>query len=113
VVADIGIVIQPDTVRAQIEGGVLFGISNALYEKITIKGGVPKHTNFHEYKIMKMSEAPQVSVNLVSSTNPPTGIGEAGTVVVPAALANAFAALTGKRLRHMPFTEERVKGAML
>jgi isoquinoline 1-oxidoreductase beta subunit len=62
---------------------------------------------------MKMSEAPQVSVELVSSTNPPTGIGEAGTVVVPAALANAFASLTGKRLRHMPFTEERVKGAML
>ncbi len=113
VVADIGIVIQPDTVRAQIEGGVLFGLSNALYEKITIKGGVPKNTNFHEYKIMKMSEAPEVSVELVSSTNPPTGIGEAGTVVVPAALANAFAALTGKRLRHMPFTEERVKGAML
>ena len=92
---------------------MLFGLSNALYEKITIQGGVPKHTNFHEYKIMKMSEAPQVSVDLVSSTNPPTGIGEAGTVVVPAALANAFAALTGKRLRHMPFTEERVKGAML
>jgi isoquinoline 1-oxidoreductase beta subunit len=112
IAADLGIVIQPDTVRAQLEGGVIFGLSNALYETVTIERGVPRETNFHEYRIMQLPAAPEVSVSLIPSMLPPTGIGEAGTVVAPAALANALAALTGRRLRHLPFTPERVRKLM-
>jgi len=110
--ADVGIGIQPDNIVAQLEGGAIFGLSNALKERIQIKNGIAQQSNFHDYSIMRMREAPRVHVHVIRSEEPPTGVGETGTIVAAAAIANAFADLTGKRLRHMPFTPERVKAAL-
>jgi isoquinoline 1-oxidoreductase beta subunit len=112
IAADVGIVIQPANARAQLEGGAIFGLSNALMERITIRNGVAQQTNFHDYPVMRMASAPSIQVQLLRNEHPPTGIGETGTVVAPAALANALASLTGRRLRHMPFTADRVKEAL-
>jgi len=102
----------PGLVHAAVSRAPVIGLSNALYETVTIKRGVPRETNFHEYRIMQLPAAPEVSVSLIPSMLPPTGIREAGTVVAPAALANALAAWTGRRLRHLPFTPERVRTLM-
>jgi isoquinoline 1-oxidoreductase beta subunit len=110
--ADVGIVIQPDTVRAQLEGGATFGLSNALQEQIEIIDGVPTQTNFHQYQLLRMQDAPRIRVELLKSEEPPSGVGEIATVVTPPALANAIASLTGKRLRHLPFTTSRVANAL-
>ena len=111
VVVDCGLVIQPDNLVAQLEGGVIYGLSNALTERITIENGMIMQSNFHDYQMMRISSAPEIHVHTVHSTAPPTGVGEIGTVVAPAALANAFAALTGRRLRRLPFTPEQVRAA--
>lgn len=110
--ADVGIAIQPGNVVDQLEGGVLFGLSNAMMERITIRDGVVQQRNFNEYDIMRMDDAPSVEVRLLHNAAHPTGVGETGTVVAPAALANAFAAVTGRRLRHLPFTPDRVREAL-
>ncbi|MGH8246095.1 MAG: xanthine dehydrogenase family protein molybdopterin-binding subunit, partial [Gammaproteobacteria bacterium] len=112
VAADVGIVVQPDNVRAQVEGGVVFGLSNALMERITVKNGQVQQSNFHDYPIMRMHQVPVISVKVIASRIRPTGVGETGTVVTPAALANAFAALTGRRIRHLPMTRERIVAAL-
>lgn len=106
---DVGIAVQPDNVRAQVEGGLIFGLSVALGERITFKQGKVQQTNFNDYPIMRMSAAPRIYVEVLSSELSPTGIGENATTVAPAALANAVSMLTGKRLRHLPITAERVK----
>jgi len=107
--ADVGIAIQPANTRTQLEGGVIFGLSNCLKESLTIANGIAQQTNFHEYQLLRMREAPPVHVELIASTEHPTGAGEAGTIVTPCAVANAFARLTGKRLRRMPFLSPRVR----
>lgn len=107
--SDSGLVIQADNVKAQLEGGAIFGLSNALFESITIKQGLVQESNFHDYRLMRMDEAPRIHVQIIASEERPAGIGELGTIAAPAALANAFANLTGLRLRHMPFTASRVK----
>jgi isoquinoline 1-oxidoreductase beta subunit len=112
VAADVGIAIQPDNVVAQLEGGVVFGLSNALTERIRIINGIAQQTNFHDYRVMRMSEVPRIHVQVIGSEAPPMGVGETGTIVAAAAVANAFADLTGTRLRHMPFTSERVMAAL-
>ena len=110
--ADAGQVIQPDNLRAQLEGGVIFGLSNALNERVTFRNGVPQQTNFHDYQVLRAQDAPQVHVQILANTEHPTSVGEIGTVVAAAAVGNAFAALTGKRLRHIPLTPDRVKQAL-
>lgn len=106
---DAGIIIQPDNVKAQMEGGILMGISSVLYEQITIQNGKIQQSNFHDYNILRMQDIPDsVEITLLDSIELPQGIGETGTPLVACALANAFAKLTGKRLRHLPFTPERV-----
>ena len=112
VVADVGLAIQPDNVRAQLEGGIVHGLGYALSERITIKNGLIQQRNFHDYPVLRMADAPVVHTELLHSDREPTGVGETGSILAPAAVANAFAALTGKRLRHIPFTPARVRAAL-
>lgn len=111
--ADVGLAIQPDNVRAQLEGGIVHGLGYALSERITIKNGLIQQRNFHDYSVMRMSDAPTVHTELLRSDREPTGVGETGSILAPAAVANAFAALTGKRLRHLPFTPDRIREVLM
>ena len=99
---DCGTVVNPDTVRAQIQSAVMFGITAALYGKITLKDGRVEQTNFDTYQILRMNEAPAVEVHVVQSSELPGGMGEAGTSAIVPAVTNAIFAATGKRLRKLP-----------
>ena len=92
---DCGIVVNPDGARAQIEGSILFGISNALKERGTIANGALVQSNFHDYQVLRMNEVPDIEVYLVPSTEYPTGLGEPGTTTIAPALSNAIFAATG------------------
>jgi len=110
---DAGVVVQPDNVIAQMEGGVLMGMSSVLKEQITIVDGRVQQSNFDSYPLLRMQEVPDsVEVALLPSREHPQGVGETGTPLVACAIANAFLRLTGKRLRHLPFTPERVLEAL-
>ncbi|MEM1413204.1 MAG: molybdopterin cofactor-binding domain-containing protein, partial [Pseudomonadota bacterium] len=112
VAVDAGLIISPDNSHNQIEGGVLWGVSAALYERVTITEGQVDQENFYDYTILRNSNSPIVDVYLARNTEKPTQIGESGNPMVAPAIANAFFALTGRRIRHMPFTPERVRGAL-
>ena len=109
IAADVGLAIQPDNVRAQLEGAMIHGLGYALSERVTIRNGLIQQRNFHDYSVMRMADAPVIHVELVHSDRAPTGVGETGSILAPATVANAFAVLTGKRLRHMPFTANRIR----
>ncbi|MER8967220.1 molybdopterin-dependent oxidoreductase [Mesorhizobium sp. M0808] len=99
---DCGIVVNPDTVQAQIQSAVMFGTTAALHGEITLKDGRVKQTNFDTYQILRMDQAPAVEVHIVQSSEAPGGMGEAGTSCIVPAVSNAIFAATGKRLRQMP-----------
>jgi isoquinoline 1-oxidoreductase beta subunit len=99
---DCGTIINPDTVKAQIEGGVVFGIGAALWGEITVKNGRVEQSNFHDYRVLRMKEAPPIEVHLVRNFEAPGGIGEPGTAGIGPALANAVFAATGVRIRQLP-----------
>lgn len=99
---DCGTVVNPDTVRAQVQSGVIFGITAALYGEITLKDGRVEQGNFDSYQILRMDEAPRVEVHVVQNQEPPGGLGEAGTSLVVPAVTNAIFAATGTRLRKPP-----------
>lgn len=99
---DCGMVVNPDTVQAQVDGSIQFGVTAALWGEITIQGGRVEQSNFHDYRLLRLSEAPRVDVHVLPSTQAPGGIGEPGTAAVIAAVANAVAAATGQRLRSLP-----------
>jgi isoquinoline 1-oxidoreductase subunit beta len=99
---DCGTVINPDTVQAQIQSAVIFGITAALHGKITLKDGRVEQTNFDSYQMLRMNEAPAIEVHIVRSSEPPGGMGEAGTSAIVPAVTNAIYAATGKRLRKLP-----------
>jgi len=99
---DCGQVVNPDGVRAQLEGGVTFGLSAALGNEITIANGRVQQTNFNDFPSLRMSEAPRVEVHLVASGESPGGVGETGTSCVAAALCNAIYAASGRRVRTLP-----------
>jgi isoquinoline 1-oxidoreductase subunit beta len=106
---DCGTVVNPNTVQAQLQSGIMFGTTAALYGEITLKGGRVEQTNFDTYQILRINEAPTVDVHLVASTEPPGGMGETGTSAVVPAIANAIFAATGKRLRKMPIDASVLK----
>lgn len=112
IAVDPGVVIQPDNVHAQLESCVVFGLSAALIEEFAVKDGAVQATNFDSYPVMRMSDVPEIHTRIVSTSNPPSGMGEIGLVTVAPAVANAVFQLTGKRLRHLPMTAERVKKAL-
>jgi isoquinoline 1-oxidoreductase subunit beta len=99
---DCGIVVNPDTVVAQLEGGLIFGLTAALYGEIRVEKGRVQQSNFNDYRMIRIDEAPQIEVHIVPSGEVPGGLGEPGTVGAPPALANALFAATGVRLRQLP-----------
>ena len=100
---DCGTLINPDTVRAQAESAVVWAASAALYGEITVKDGRTVQSNFHDYRVLRMADAPLVEVHLIRNTEAPTGVGEPAVPPLAAAIANAIFAATGQRLRRMPF----------
>jgi isoquinoline 1-oxidoreductase beta subunit len=99
---DCGMVVNPNTIEAQIQGGVIFAITAALYSEITIKDGRVEQSNFTDYRILRIDQTPAIDVHIIRSTEAPGGIGEPGTAALSPALTNAIYAATGKRLRQLP-----------
>ena len=101
---DCGLVTNPTSVHAQIEGGTLFGLSASLFNEILIEQGVVQQTNFHNYRQLRINEAPGVEVHIVPSLEAPGGVGETGTALIGPALVNALHAASGTRLRRLPLS---------
>ena len=110
---DPGLAIQPTNVLAQLEGAAVFGLSVALLEELTIKDGAPVQSNFNDYPVLRMSDMPEIHTKLVKSDAAPTGMGEVGVLPVAPAIANAVFQLTGKRLRSLPMSPQRVKNSLV
>jgi isoquinoline 1-oxidoreductase beta subunit len=109
VAADMGHMVNPDTVEAQLQSSIIFGIGAALKHQITMVNGRVQETNYHNFQPVRMNEVPKIDIVLVKSTEKPGGIGEPATAVVAPAIANAVAKLTGKRVRRLPITAEALK----
>ncbi len=109
IAADCGIAVHPDQVIAQLQGGVVTGLMQAVRSKITVKNGRVEQSNFHDFRLMRGAEVPRIQVELIQSGEKPGGIGEVGTPLVAPALANAVFALTGKRIRSTPLEDGGVK----
>jgi len=107
---DTGIAVNPDTIIAQIQGGLIFGLTAALHGEITIANGRVQQSNFNNYRMMRINETPEIEVHLVPSGEAPGGIGETGTTAAPPALANAIFAATGIRLRKLPIDRDILAG---
>jgi isoquinoline 1-oxidoreductase beta subunit len=108
---DAGVIVNPNTVKAQIESGVIFGISGALYGQATLKDGRIEQSNFHDVRVLRMNEAPLIETHIVRSTEAPGGMGEAGTSALAPAVTNAIHAATGKRLRKLPVDPNQLRAA--
>ncbi len=111
VAADLGMMVNPDTVVAQIQSAVIFGIGASIKHQITLRDGRVQETNFNTFEPLRLNEAPQIDVALIKSSEKPGGIGEPATAVVAPAIANAVAALTGKRVRRLPITADTILNA--
>jgi isoquinoline 1-oxidoreductase beta subunit len=99
---DCGTAVTPDVVKAQMEGGIGFGLAAALHSAVTLKDGRAVQSNFDDFRILRMKEMPRVEVHIVASEAPPTGVGEPGVPPIAPAVANALFAATGKRPRKLP-----------
>ncbi len=99
---DCGQTINPDTIHAQLEGGVVFGLSAALHGEVTIANGRVQQSNFNDYRVQRLSEAPAIETHLIASAEEPGGVGETGTACIAAAVCNAVYAAIGKRIRSLP-----------
>ena len=99
---DCGVAVNPAGVQAQMESGIVFGLSAALHSTLTLREGQVQESNFHDYPVLRMNEMPQVEVHIVPSTERMGGVGEPGTPPIAPAVANAVFALTGQRLRELP-----------
>ena len=109
VAVDGGVIVSPGPAAANVESAILYGLSSVLHERITLKDGAVEQSNFHDYNLMRMSDTPEeMHVQFVDVDTRPTGLGEIGNPFIAGAISNAFHRLTGKRLRHLPFTPERV-----
>jgi isoquinoline 1-oxidoreductase subunit beta len=109
---DCGIPVQPDNIVAQTQSSIVYGLGMALTEQISIQKGTVQQSNFYDYQVMRMSDIPEIHIEILKTDNHPTGAGQMGTPLVAPAVSNAFAALTGKRLRETPMTPDRVKTAL-
>jgi len=105
---DTGLAVNPDTIVAQLEGGLIFGLSAALYGEITLKDGRVQQSNFNDYPVLRINQVPPIEVHLIRSGEPPGGIGETGTTAAVPALRNAIYAATGVALRRMPVDRDRL-----
>lgn len=105
---DPGRAVQPDNVVAQTEGSIIYGLGLALSERITMVDGVVQQSNFYNYRVMRMLDVPEIRVEVISTDNDPTGVGQMATPLVAPAIANAFAAFTGVRIRQLPMSGDRV-----
>ena len=113
VAVDGGTVVTPKAAKANVESAIIYGLSSVLHERVTVKDGVVQQSNFHDYSLMRMSDLPEeMHVQFVDVDTRPTGLGEIGNPFIAGAISNAFHRLTGKRLRHLPFTPERVQAAL-
>ena len=111
-VIDAGFIVSPRNTEAQMEGNIVYGISSALKERISVNAGAVDQSNFHDYPIMRMDEMPEIRVRALSNDKPPSGVGELGVATTGPAIANAVFAATGVRLRELPMTAERVLAAL-
>jgi isoquinoline 1-oxidoreductase beta subunit len=109
---DCGIPVQPDNVVAQTESSIVYGLGVSLTERISIKDGAVEQSNFYDYRVPRMNEVPIMHIEIIATDNHPTGVGQMATPLVAPAIAGAISQLTGVRLRHTPFTPERVKKAL-
>jgi isoquinoline 1-oxidoreductase beta subunit len=100
-------VVNPLTVEAQLQSAIAFGLSAALFSRVTFKDGRVEQSNFHDYRVLRMNEMPLVEVHLVQSDEKPSGVGEPGTPATAPAVANALFALTGKRARTLPLASTK------
>jgi CO/xanthine dehydrogenase Mo-binding subunit len=107
-VVDCGQMVNPRIVESQIEGGIVFGLSAALWGEVTLVGGRVQQTNFNNYRLLRSNELPELDVHLIDSDETPGGIGEAGVPLVAPALCNAIFAATGKRLRTLPIGSQQL-----
>ncbi|MBV8192928.1 MAG: xanthine dehydrogenase family protein molybdopterin-binding subunit, partial [Alphaproteobacteria bacterium] len=101
-----GIAVNPDTIAAQLQGGLIFGLTAALYGEITIEKGRVQQSNFNNYRMLRINEVPQIDVHVIRSDEAPGGIGETGATAGPPALRNAIYAATGVALRRLPIDRE-------
>ena len=109
VAVDCGVAVNPNVIRAQIEGGIGYGLGTALFNELTLgEGGVVQQRNFDTYRMLRINEMPEVEVAIIQSDADPTGIGEPGTPPIAPAVANAWRALTGTAVRRLPFTSAGV-----
>jgi isoquinoline 1-oxidoreductase beta subunit len=108
---DCGQMINPDTIKAQMEGGIIFGLTAALFGEITLRDGRVEQGNFDSYQVLRINEAPAIEVHMIVSNDEPGGIGEPGTATIAPAVVNAIFALTGKRLRRLPIDTAQLKSA--
>jgi isoquinoline 1-oxidoreductase beta subunit len=104
-VVDCGQMVNPSIVEAQVQSGIVFGLSSALWGEITIEGGRVQQQNFDTYRLVRMNEMPELDVELVVSTEAPGGIGEPSVALVAPAIANAVFAATGRRIRSLPLSK--------
>jgi isoquinoline 1-oxidoreductase beta subunit len=111
VAVDCGMTVNPNTVRAQIEGGLILGLGTAMYNEITLTNGAVDQSNFHDYRALRINEAPKIEVYQIRNSEAPGGIGETGTAAAAPALGNAIFAATGKRLRRLPFGNGQLQGS--
>jgi len=107
---DTGIAVSPDIVIAQLQGGLIFSLTAALFGEITIKNGRVEQSNFHDYRMLRINEVPPIDVHLIASEEHPGGIGETGATAGPPALGNAIYAATGIRLRRLPIDRDILAG---
>ena len=108
---DCGFAVNPDQVKAQMEGGVIYALTAVLYGEITIENGRVKQSNFHDYPMLRIDEAPPVEVHILDSGEAPGGIGEPGVPTVAPAITNAIFVLTGKRVRRLPIRPDDLRRA--
>jgi isoquinoline 1-oxidoreductase beta subunit len=105
---DCGIAVNPNIVAMQMESGIIYGLAAIASGEIVLADGKVKQSNFHDYTVLRMNQAPKIEVHILPSTNKPSGVGEPGTPVIGPAVANAIAKLSGKTLRKLPFSSAGV-----